>query len=112
MRPQSYGKELTANTKTTMFKVPRQNIGKWNLLYAHNASTSSKTFSAWWYDASTNTEIAIFLDAPLTAKSYIKMDGSYILLEENDEIRVKSETGSVCTCIVTVELEYTATKQH
>lgn len=112
MRPQSAGAELVPNTKTTLFTVPRQNIGKWVLLYAHNASASSKTFSAWWYDSSTETEIAIFLDSPLTAKSYIKMDGSYILLEEGDEIRVKSETGSVCTCVITVELEYTTTKQH
>lgn len=112
MRPISVGKNLVANTKTTMYTVPSQYIGKWNLLYVTNNSTSSKTISAWWYDKSENLEIQIVLDYPLTAKNFLKIDGgAYTLLEEGDEIRVQSETGSTASAIITVEQEYTSVKQ-
>jgi hypothetical protein len=113
MRPISVGKNLVANTKTTLYTVPLQNIGKWNLLYAVNNSSQAKNFSAWWYDYSTNTEIEIVKDYPLTAKSFLKLDGgAYTLLEERDEIRVQSETGSTASVVVTIEQEYTSVKQH
>jgi hypothetical protein len=112
VRPISVGANLVANTKTTLYTIPKQNVGKWNLLYAINNTASAKNFSAWWYDKSTNTEIAIVDAYPLASKNFLKFDGgAYVLLEEGDEIRVLSETGSTCSCIVTVELEYTNVKQ-
>jgi hypothetical protein len=112
MRPISVGANLVAGTKTTLYTIPKQNVGKWCLLYAVNNSSSSKTVSAWWYDKSANVEIKVVEDYPLTAKNFLKIDGgAYTLLEEGDEIRVQSETGSTCSCIITVELEYTNVKQ-
>jgi hypothetical protein len=112
-RPHSVGANLVANTKTTLFTVPTRNIAKWNLLYAHNATSSAKNFSAWWYDKSENTEIAIVSDYPLPAKEYLKFDGgAYVVLDEGDEIRVKSETGAVASCIITMELEQRSTVQQ
>jgi hypothetical protein len=35
-----------------------------------------------------------------------------MFLEDGDEIRVKSETGSAVSCIVTMEQEYQASTQH
>ena len=105
MRPYSVGRNLVAGTKTTLFVVPNKQIAKWNLLYATNLSASAKNFSAWWYDKSANTEIAILTDYPLTAKGYVKFDNSYVTLEEGDEIRVLSETGSTAAVIITVEVE-------
>lgn len=112
MRPISVGANLVAGTKTTLYTIPKQNVGKWCLLYAVNNSSSSKTVSAWWYDKSANVEIKVVEDYPLTAKNFLKIDGgAYTLLEEGDEIRIQSESGSTCSCIITVELEYTNVKQ-
>jgi len=112
-RPHSVGKDLVANTKTVMFTVPARNTAKWSLLFATNHSTSSKWFSAWWYDASENTEIEVLSEYGLTAKSFIRIDGqAYVVLDDGDEIRVQSETGSACTCIITVELEQRSTVQQ
>lgn len=112
MRALSVGKNLVANTKTTMYAVPRQNIGKIVLLFAHNETASAKNFSAWWYDKSNNVEIAIVENYQLAAKAFLKFDGSYVVLDEGDEIRVQIETGGECSVIVTFELEYKPTNQN
>lgn len=112
-RSHSVGQDLVANTKTTMFTVPSRNMAKWLLLFATNHSTSSKWINVWWYDKSENTEIEILSQYPITAKTFLRIDGqAYVMLDEGDEIRVQSETGSVTTCIVTVELEQRSTVQQ
>ena len=112
MRSYSVGRNLTANTKTTLFVVPTKQVANWNLLFASNLTASAKHFSAWWYDKSTNTEVAIFTEYNLSAKAYLKFDGSYIALEEGDEIRVQSETGSTATVIITVEVDNAPTVSY
>lgn len=113
MRPVSVGKNLVANTKTTMFVVPSRQIAKWNLLWAVNNTASPKHFTAWWYDKSTNTEISVIFEYPLAAKTYLRFDGgAYITLEEGDEIRVQSETGSTATCVCTFEIEASSAMQY
>lgn len=112
-RPHSVGKDLVANTKTTMFTVPTRNIARWSLLFATNHSASSKWFSCWWYDASENVEIEVLSEYAITAKNFLRIDGTaYVVLDEGDEIRVQSETGSTTTCIITVELEQRSTVQQ
>lgn len=112
-RPHSVGIDLVANTKTTMFTVPTRNMAKWILLFATNHSTAAKWFTCWWYDASENTEIEVLFQYSITAKSFLRIDGTaYVLLDEGDEIRVQSETGSTTTCIITVELEQRSTVQQ
>lgn len=109
----SVGKNLVANTLTTMFTVPDRTRAHWNLLYAINNTSQSKNFSAWWYDASEGVSVAVVDNYPLTAKNFFMLDGnSYVVLDEGDEIHVKSETGSTCTCIVTVEIENKQTVQR
>lgn len=113
-RPHSVGANLTPNTTTTMFVVPTRMIAKWNLLYAFNGTSSSKNFRAWWYDKSENLEIPIVYDYPLAAKVFLKFDGgSYVVLDEGDEIRVWIESGATnATAIVTMELEQRSTVQQ
>lgn len=113
MREISVGKNLTANTLTTMYTVPKQHTARFLTLFAHNAGGSTKHISVWWYDKSANTEIIILLEYNLSSKTYLELNGvAYIFLEEGDEIRVKSETGSTVSCIVTLEQEYKAAAQH
>jgi hypothetical protein len=106
MRPVSVGVNLVAGTKTTIFTMPPRQLGRWTLLYALNGTSSAKTFNAWWYDASANTEIYITNNYPITGASFLRIDGeAYIVLEEGDEIRAQIETGATnASCIVTVEL--------
>ena len=113
MRPHSVGLVLTPNTVTTMFTVPARNIAKWSLLYAYNGTSSAKNFRAWWYDASTATEVPIVYDYPLSAKAFLKFDGADVILDEGDEIRVWIETGATQPgCIITVELDQRSTVQQ
>ena len=113
MREISVGKNLTADTLTTLYTVPKQHTARFYNLYAHNSGGSTKHFSAWWYDKSANTEIVILLEYNLSTKIYLHLNGSsYIFLEEGDEIRVKSEAGSAVSIIITMEQEYKSTSLH
>ena len=105
MRSYSVGRNLTANTKTTLFVVPTKQVANLNLLYATNLTASTKHFSAWWYDKSANTEVGIVTEYNLSAKTFLKFDNAYITLEEGDEIRVQSETGSTQSVIITLEID-------
>lgn len=112
-RPHSVGVILTPNTVSTIFTVPTRNIAKWSLLYAYNGTASAKNFRAWWYDASTATEIPIVYDYPLAAKGFLKFDGADVVLDEGDEIRVWIEAGATQPgCIITVELDQRSTVQN
>jgi len=112
-RPHSVGLVLTPNTVTTIFTVPTRNIARWSLLYAYNGTSSAKNFRAWWYDSSANIEVPIVYDYPLASKTFLKFDGSEIILDEGDEIRVWIETGATQPgCIVTLELDQRSTVQN
>lgn len=105
-RPHSVGAVLTPNTVTTLFTVPTRSIAKWSLLYAYNGTSAAKNFRAWWYDASSATEIPIVYDYQLGAKAYLKFDGADVVLDEGDEIRVWIETGATnAGCIITVDID-------
>lgn len=113
MRPLSVGKNLVANTKTTMFTVPSRQIAKWTLLWAINNTASAKDFTAWWYDKSTDTEISIVSAYPLAAKTFLRFDGgAYVTLEEGDEVRVQIEAGATASCLCTFELEENTSVQY
>ena len=113
MRPHSVGVNLTPATKTTIFTVPTRSLASWKVLYAINRSATAKEFSCWWYDVSTDTEIAITDAYSLTAKNFFLLgDGNYIVLDEGDEIRAESETGSNTSIIITVELDNRSTVQN
>jgi hypothetical protein len=113
-RPHSVGVNLTPATKTTLFVVPTRMIAKWNLLYAYNGTASAKNYTAWWYDKSENVEIPVVYNYPLAASAYLKLDGgTYVVLDEGDEIRVQIESGAAnATTIVTLEIEQRSTVQN
>ena len=105
MKPFSVGKNLVADTKTTLYVIPSNYFARWTLLYAHNSTSQAKNFSAWWYDKSADTEIPIVDNYQLASKAYLKFDGgAYVVLEEGDEIRVQVEAGASASCLITVEL--------
>lgn len=105
MREFSVGNNLTANVKTTVYTVPIGYYAKWNLCYVVNHSGNNKYIDAVWYDKSIDTEIRVLDNYILSPTQFVKFDGgAYVVLEEGDEIRLMSETGSDMSCINTVEL--------
>ena len=104
MKEISVGVAAVPTTKTTIYTVPANHYARWSLVYAHNTTSSSKWFTAIWYDKSADSEIKIADQYPLPAKEYLKIDGgAYVILEEGDEIRVQAETTTV-SCLVTFEI--------
>jgi hypothetical protein len=114
MRPVSVGKNLVANTKTTVFVVPTRQIAKWSLAHISNHTGSNKYVSLWWYDKSENTEVVIIDQYSLDAKKILQFGGSglYVALDEGDEIRITSETASAMSVTITLELESTSAVQY
>ena len=105
MREISVGKNLTGGVKTTIYTVPTGYYAKWNLLYVSNHAGVNQTVTAAWYDSSTNTEVIVIDAYPLDPKSFLKFDGgAYVVLEEGDQIRVTSQSGSTMSCIATLEV--------
>jgi hypothetical protein len=105
MREVSIGHNLVADTKTTCYTVPAGYYAKWNLCYIVNNTGNNKAVSAWWYDKSADIEIAIVSGYVLSPSQFLKFnDGAYVVLEEGDQIHVKSELGSTMACINTLEL--------
>lgn len=105
MREVSVGKNLTADTLTTIFTVPVGYYAKWNLMYLFNGSGSTKHCTVYWTDSSASADIYILNQNTVSSKEYIKMDGgAYVVLEENDTVKMISEAGSSYSTICTFEL--------
>ena len=105
MRPQSVGLNLTANTLTTVFTVPSGYYAKWNLMYVFNGTGSTKSFTAYWHDASAGTDVYVMNANNISSKAYEKMDGgAYVVMEEGDKVMMQSEAGSTFSTICTFEL--------
>lgn len=104
MREISVGKNLVADTLTTIFTVPTGYYAKWNLMYLFNASGSTKTIMAQWNDASEGTTIYVY-NGTIANNDFVRMDGgAYVVLEEGDTIKMQSEATSTFSTICTFEL--------
>jgi len=105
MKPVSTGNVLTAATQTTLFTVPTGYYARWPLCYVVNHSGNNKYIDVVWYDASAATEVYVLDNYVLSPTQFIKFnDGAYIVLEEGDQVRATSETGSTMHTINTFEL--------
>lgn len=109
----SVGKNLTANTLTTLFTVPTRNLAKCVNILVSNHSTSAKHITVYWYDASANVSIEVLFEYNLTAKAYLILDnGFYFMMDEKDELRAISQTGSTTTIIASFEIEQRSSVQQ
>ena len=104
MRPVSVGSTPTAATLTTVYTVPTGYYALFNLMYLHNTTGSTKTITVQWYDSSLNTSYDILSTYSMGSKDYLKFDGSYIVMEEGDQFRVTTESGSTFNVLATFEL--------
>ena len=113
MRPVSVGKNLTANTLTTLFTVPTRNIATARNILMTNRGAGNKHISIYWYDKSTNTSIEVVHERTISAKTSATIDSNFqFVMDEGDELRCISETESTMTVVATFELEATSAVQY
>ena len=105
MRELSVGANPTAGSTSTLYTVPTGYRALWNLTYIHN-SGSTKHITLTWYDSSAAVSYNILDQYTFTSKDYLELDGgSYIVLEEGDQVRVTPEAGSAFAVAMTFVLK-------
>jgi hypothetical protein len=113
MRPHSVGKNLTANTLTTLFTVPTRNMAITHDILMTNRGAGNKHISIYWYDKSTNTSIEVVHERTISAKTSATIDSDFsFVMDEEDELRAISETGSTITVVASFDLDARSTVQN
>jgi hypothetical protein len=95
--------ERTVTDAYTLYKVPARNRAEWELMYVISL-TGTDSPSVFWYDASEDVEYRVLGAKNLGAGEFIKLSDGVVVLEENDEIRVKNSSTNTVTYIATVGL--------
>ena len=112
-RSHSVGKNLTANTLTTMFTVPTRNIAIAHDILMTNRGAGNKHISVYWYDKSANVTVEVVHERVISAKTSETIDGDFsFVMDEEDELRVISETGSTITVVASFDIEQRSTVQQ
>ena len=106
MRALSVGVSPTAAVDTTVYTCPKGYYAKFTVMYIHNTGGSTKHITVQWYDASANTTLDILTQYNFTSKNYLQFDGNaYIVLEEDDKIKITTQSASTFSFIATFEQE-------
>ena len=106
MRALSVGVSPAAAVDTTVYTCPKGYYAKFTVMYIHNTGGSTKHITVQWYDASANTTLDILTDLDFSTKEYLQFDGNaYIVLEEDDKIKITTQSGSTFSFIATFEQE-------
>ena len=113
MRPHSIGKNLTANTLTTLFTVPTRNMAITHDILMTNRGAGNKHISIYWYDKSTNTSIEVVHERTISAKTSAVIDSNFsFVMDEGDQLRAISETGSTMTVVASFDIDTRSTVQQ
>jgi hypothetical protein len=106
MRALSVGFSPTAAVDTTVYTCPKGYYAKFTVMYIHNTGGSTKHITVQWFDASSSTTLDILTSYDFTSKQYLQFDGNaYIVLEEDDKIKITTQSGSTFSFIATFEQE-------
>ena len=106
MRALSVGVSPTAAVDTTVYTCPKGYYAKFTVMYIHNTGGSTKHITVQWFDASANTTLDILTALDFSTKEYLQFDGNaYIVLEEDDKIKITTQSGSTFSFIATFEQE-------
>jgi hypothetical protein len=106
MRALSVGVSPAATVDTTVYTCPKGYYAKFTVMYIHNTGGSTKHITVQWYDASADTTLDILTAYNFTSKTYLQFDGNaYIVLEEDDKLKITTEAGSTFSFIATFEQE-------
>ena len=106
MRALSVGVSPTAAVDTTVYTCPKGYYAKFTVMYIHNTGGSTKHITVQWFDSSANTTLDILTALDFSTKEYLQFDGNaYIVLEEDDKIKITTQAGSTFSFIATFEQE-------
>jgi hypothetical protein len=113
MRPHSIGKNLTANTLTTLFTVPTRNMAITHDILMTNRGAGNQHISIYWYDKSANVTIEVVHQRTVSAKTSVVIDSNFsFVMDEEDELRAISEAGSTMTVVASFDLDARSTVQQ
>jgi hypothetical protein len=113
MRPHSIGKNLTANTLTTLFTVPTRNMAITHDILMTNRGAGNQHISIYWYDKSANVTIEVVHQRTVSAKTSVVIDSNFsFVMDEEDELRAISEAGSTMTVVASFDLDTRSTVQQ
>jgi hypothetical protein len=93
----------TNATKVTLYTVPARNRAEWEMMYVISL-TGTDSPAVYWYDSSANVEYQVLGAKNLGAGDYVLLSTAVVVMEENDEIRIKNSSTNTVTYIATVEL--------
>jgi len=102
----SVGKSLTAGAANTIYTCPENFIAKMTLLFISNHGGGNKTVTLQWRDDSASATYYIVGGYVVSAYGFLKLDGSYLVLNPGDTLIVTPEAGSTIDAVVTVEEYY------
>jgi hypothetical protein len=78
-----------------------------------NRGAGNKHISIYWYDKSTNTSIEVVHERTISAKTSAVIDSNFsFVMDEEDELRAISETGSTMTVVASFDLDARSTVQN
>lgn len=99
----SIGTVLTAGVSNTIYTCPPNYIAKMNLLFISNHGGNNKLVTIQWHDVSTAQSYYIVGGYVLSATGFLKLDGSYLVLNAGDSVTVTPEAGASTDATITVE---------
>jgi hypothetical protein len=102
-RLRSVGKVLTAGANNTIYTCPPNYTAKMVLLFVSNHAGNNKTVQIQWNDVSASGLYHIVGGYNLTANAFLKLDGSYLVLNAGDSVIVTPEAASTMDATITVE---------
>jgi len=102
----SVGKVLTAGSANTIYTCPENFVAKMVLLFIANHAGNNKTVQVQWNDISASGTYHIVGGHTLAGNAYLKLDGSYLVLNPGDTVIVTPEAGSTMDATITVEEYY------
>ena len=106
MRPVSVSSNPTANTLTTLYTVPKGYYARVGLIHANNATGSNKHVTFDWVDTSANVTVSVIFEYTITSKTSLSFGlPYYFVMEEDDVLKVTTESGSTMGVVATFEIE-------
>jgi len=106
----SVGKSLTAAADNIIYTCPSKYISRVVLLFVTNHGGGNKTVTVKWFDSSANETYYIVGGYTLSAGGYLKLDGSYLVLNPGDTLTITPEAGSTIDAAITVEEQYSVSE--
>ena len=106
MRPVSVSANPTANTLTTLYTVPKGYYARVALIHANNASGSNKHVTFNWTDTSASLTVSVIFEFTIASKTSLSFGlPYYFVMEEDDVLKVITESASTMAVVATFELE-------